>query len=175
MIEFRKTDRFCEYRNMHFADITEIYYNGWCVGGKFYDKWRKDGPVWYILECDVDFIHECEKKFGYGWFLEDRGYAIYPEDGSLTIEQIEQELIPKVCLFIMNHAVEYLDAKIKEKSDECSKAGADLVKAYANHTTGTPYTHCDEVLKRNEKIRKELDELRQDRERLVEALYLVTQ
>ena len=67
MIEYKKTDRFCEYRNMHFADITEIYYNGWCVGGKFYDKWRTAGQIWYILECDVDFIPECEKKFGYGF------------------------------------------------------------------------------------------------------------
>lgn len=170
MIEYKKTDRFCEYRNMHFADITEIYYNGWCVGGKFYDKWRTAGQIWYILECDVDFIPECEKKFGYGWFLEDRGYVICPEDGSLSVEQIEQELIPQVCLFILNHVVEYLDAKIKEKDEEYYKAGSDLIQAYANHISDTPYTDCDKVLERVEKIKKELDEMRQDREKIVEAL-----
>lgn len=109
MIEFRKTDKFVEYRNWHFADIVEIYYDNILVGAKYIDNCKKN-PVWYRIFATLTEIEQCESKFGYGWFLDDCAYYIDPADGNLTLEQIENELIPNVCKWIYHDSFFYIGA-----------------------------------------------------------------
>lgn len=82
--------------------VTEIYYNDALAGFKFVkSRLLKNDRVWYRLICSLDTIDKCEEIFGYGWMLADCGFEIYPEDGELTIQQIEEELIPEVIQFII--------------------------------------------------------------------------
>lgn len=97
-IQFKQTDNLTD----RIEKVTEIYYNDVFVGFKFVKTHiLKEDRVWYRLICSLDTIEKCEKKFGYGWMLADCGFEIYPEDGQLTIEQIEEELLPEVVQFII--------------------------------------------------------------------------
>ena len=45
-IEIKETGMFMEYKNFHFADIYDIYYDGKLVGKKMVDKGIK---IWYAI------------------------------------------------------------------------------------------------------------------------------
>ena len=45
-IEIKETGRFIEYKNFHFADVYDMYYDGNLVGQKMVDKGIK---IWYAI------------------------------------------------------------------------------------------------------------------------------
>lgn len=98
MIRFKPTGSLTD----KLEKVSQIWYGDVLVGFKFTrSRYQAEDRVWYRLICALDTIEKCEAKFGYGWKLADCGFEIYPEDGKLSIPQIESELIPEAIQFII--------------------------------------------------------------------------
>ena len=80
-IEIKETGSFLEYKNFHFADVYDMYFNGKLVGQKMVDKGIK---IWYAIFFNSK--NESEIKLPEGCnFGED---VIYTHD----IKQVEELL-----------------------------------------------------------------------------------
>lgn len=98
LIRFKPTEQLTD----KLEKVSQIWYGDVLFGFKFIkSRYHAEDRVWYRLICALDTIEKCEKKFGYGWKIADCGYEIYPEDGNLSLQQIESELLPEVIRFII--------------------------------------------------------------------------
>ena len=80
-IEIKETGRFIEYKNFHFADVCDMYFNGKLVGQKMVDKGIKN---WYAIFLNSK--NESEIKLPEGCNFGEN--VIYTHD----IKQVEELL-----------------------------------------------------------------------------------